>query len=87
MATGFSAETSIAIELITLQEGQQAVVENIQGGKNIVRKMLGLGIRKGTEIHLLKKRQQGCVLASKGTRLALSNSMARCLSVSVRECL
>ncbi|PLX60563.1 FeoA domain-containing protein [Sedimenticola selenatireducens] len=54
----------------------QARITRIQGDKGLARRLLGLGLRVGSEITVLQQRRRGVVVASAGTRVALGSSVA-----------
>lgn len=63
--------------LCDLPIGSHARVLHIQGGKELHRKLLALGLRVGSEINLLQYRNRGVVIATQaGTRLALGGGIA-----------
>lgn len=64
-----------------MNAGAHATVTGISGGKDMVRKMMSLGLTVGSEIELLHQRGKGVVVRSKGTRIAIGESIAEHLSV------
>lgn len=56
--------------------GTHARIARIQGDKGLARRLLGLGLRVGSEIRVLQQRRRGVVVASAGTRVALGASVA-----------
>lgn len=72
--------TTLSVNQLT--EGQSATITQIKGDKSLAIKMLGLGLRVGSEVCVLQRRNQGFVLANHGTRIALGESLACHLSVS-----
>ena len=71
-----------SLSMDRLSEGQNATITQISGGKSLARKMIGLGLPVGGEVCLLQRRRHGLVLANRGTRIALGDSIARHLKVS-----
>lgn len=68
-----------ADNIVTLDHvpaGAQARITRIQGDKGLARRLLGLGLRVGSEITVLQQRRRGVVVASAGTRVALGSSVA-----------
>jgi len=68
-----------ADNIVTLDHvpaGVQARITRIQGDKGLARRLLGLGLRVGSEITVLQQRRRGVVVASAGTRVALGSSVA-----------
>ena len=78
---GGVAEKMQSLSINQLSEGQTAMIAKITGDKSLVRKMIGLGLRVGSEVCLLQHRRQGCVLANRGTRIALGECIASQISV------
>ena len=68
-----------------MNAGTHATVTGISGGKDMVRKMMSLGLSVGTEIELLHQRGKGVVVRSKGTRIAIGESIAEHLTVESLE--
>ncbi len=68
------ADNTITLDLIPA--GTQARIAQILGGKRLARRLLGLGLRVGSEISVLQQRNRGVVVASAGTRVALGGTVA-----------
>ncbi len=64
------------VTLDHIPAGQQARITKIQGDKGLARRLLGLGLRVGSEISVLQQRNRGVVVATAGTRVALGSSIA-----------
>ena len=62
--------------------GERARISKIRGGKTLTRRLLGLGLRIGSEISVLQHRGRGVVVASAGNRVALGGSVANKLLMS-----
>ena len=65
--------------LVTLDHmptGAHGRITRITGDRGLARKLLGLGLRVGSEISILQQRKRGVVVASSGTRVALGSSVA-----------
>ena len=62
--------------LRTLPVGGHARIVRIDGGRKLTRRLLGLGLRVGSEIAVLHHRGRGVVLASGDTRVALGGGIA-----------
>lgn len=56
--------------------GFQGVVARIGGDKALRRKLMSLGIRAGQAILVLHQRQNGVVISSNGSRVALGSGIA-----------
>ncbi len=48
----------------------------IQGGQKVSRRLLGLGLRVGSEVEVLHHRGHGVVVANAGNRIALGGGIA-----------
>lgn len=62
--------------LAQLPVGARVRLKKIQGGRELARRLLGLGIRLGSEVHILHHRGRGVVLAVGDTRVALGGGIA-----------
>lgn len=56
--------------------GFQGLITAINGDKNLKRKLMSLGLRKGQKISVLHQRQNGVVVLSNGSRVALGANIA-----------
>ncbi len=70
------AEQNTRIELLKVRNGHSARVTEIQGGNQMVRRMLSLGIRVGSIVDVLNHRGRGIVVGNSGTRVALGADIA-----------
>lgn len=59
------------IPLAELPIGKRARIAEIHGGLNLSRRLLGLGLRIGTQIAIVQRRGHGVVVANDGSRVAL----------------
>lgn len=71
--------------LLALQNGRRARIASIEGGKQMVRRMLSLGLRVGTVVNMLNHRGKSVVIQNAGTRVALGPGMAEKLLVEPLE--
>ncbi|MEJ1365886.1 MAG: ferrous iron transport protein A [Candidatus Sedimenticola sp. (ex Thyasira tokunagai)] len=62
--------------LNTVPVGARARICRINGGKEIARRLMGLGLRVGSEINVLQHRGKGVVVANAGNRVALGGAIA-----------
>jgi ferrous iron transport protein A len=74
MDTALLVDNTITLDHIPA--GQHARITKIQGDRGLARRLLGLGLRVGSEISVLQQRNRGVVVASAGTRVALGSSIA-----------
>lgn len=64
------------ITLDQMPAGVRARITGISGDRGLARKLLGLGLRVGSEVSVLQRRSRGVVVANAGTRVALGSSVA-----------
>ncbi len=62
--------------LSQLPLGSRARIRVIRGGRDLGRRLLGLGLRVGSEVEVLHHRGRGVVLAVGDTRIALGGGVA-----------
>ena len=67
--------------LDALPIGGHARIAAIQGGRNLHRRLMGLGLRVGTVVDVLHHRGRGVVVASAGNRIALGGGVAEKLLI------
>ncbi len=67
----------------SLSVGGQARIARIDGGRQLTRRLMGLGLRVGSEVSVLQHRGRGVVLASGDTRVALGEGIAGKLLVEL----
>jgi len=65
-----------SINLNQPEDGFQGLITHIDGDKNLKKKLMSLGIRKGQQISILHQRHNGVVIMSNGSRVALGASIA-----------
>ncbi len=69
--------------LIETPVGQKVRVVSIDGGRQLVRRLLSLGLSVGAEIEVLHHRGRGVVVARQGNRVALGKGIAEKLRAEV----
>jgi ferrous iron transport protein A len=70
-----------SVVLAKLPVGSHARIERILGGRLLVHRLLGLGLRVGSVVELTHRRGGGVVLANEGSRVALGAGVAEKLLV------
>ena len=70
-----------SIALTNLSIGSRARIVSILGGHGLHLRLLGLGLRVGSEIEVLHQRGRGVVVASAGNRIALGGGVAEKLLI------
>lgn len=74
-------QISHLIALSELPVGTLARIAEIRGGRQLTRRLLGLGIRVGSEVSVLYQRGSGVVLAKGDLRIALGGGITERLFV------
>ena len=69
--------------LDSLPVGSHARIAAILGGRNLHRRLMGLGLRVGAEVDVLHHRGRGVVVASAGNRIALGGGVAEKLMIEL----
>ncbi len=64
------------IRLNQVPTGNRAQIVRIEGGRQLVRRLLSLGLRVGAELHVLQRRGRSVVVASSGNRVAIGSTIA-----------
>lgn len=70
------------IPLSQLSVGQRAFISKIDGDRPLLRRLLSLGIRVGSEVEVVQWRPSGVVLANANNRVALSGNLVPNLSMT-----
>jgi ferrous iron transport protein A len=63
--------------------GASARIRRIVGDRSLIRRLLGLGLRVGSEVRIMQRRGRGVVIVSAGNRIALGSSVADKLQISL----
>ena len=71
--------------LLTLENGHSGRISSIEGGNQMVLRMLSLGLRVGTVVNMLNHRGNSVVIQNAGTRVALGPGIAEKLLVEPLE--
>jgi ferrous iron transport protein A len=66
-----------AIPLNQSAQGLQGTISHIDGDHDLKRKLMSLGLRKGQLVSILQQRNNGVVVMSNGSRVALGASIAQ----------
>ena len=72
-----------AFPLALARTGEKLVINGVQSGKGLNRKLMEQGLRPGIEVSVIQKRSGGFILASEGQRIALGAGLAQKLFVSL----
>ncbi len=64
------------INLNQPESGYEGIISHIDGDKELKKKLMSLGIRKGQQISILHQRHNGVVVLSNGSRVALGANIA-----------
>ena len=71
--------------LLSLQNGHSGRIASIEGDRQMIRRMLSLGLRVGTVVDMLNHRGKSVVIQNAGTRVALGPGIAEKLLVEPLE--
>ena len=71
--------------VLTLENGHSGRISSIEGGNQMVLRMLSLGLRVGTVVNMLNHRGNSVVIQNAGTRVALGPGIAEKLLVEPLE--
>jgi len=66
----------LACPLNELAIGDFARVIEIHGGKNMTRRLMGLGLKVGSSVTVLHRRGEGVVVGEGGNRIAIGGGVA-----------
>ena len=77
--------TSSISTLGQLAIGSRAKITKIKANRFVVRRLLGLGLRRGSEISVLHHRGKGVVVAVDGNRIALGDGVVDKLQIELLE--
>jgi ferrous iron transport protein A len=75
------SQTPAPMSLMNLVPGDQARIIGIHGGRELNRRLLGLGLRIGSEVRVEHRRGRGLVVSSGATRIALGGGVVEKLLV------
>ena len=65
-----------SVDLNHSPQGFEGIIQRIEGGAKLQRKLMSLGLRKGQSLRVLQRRNRGVVVASQGSRIALGPDVA-----------
>ena len=71
--------------LNTIPAGSKVRLDSIDGGRQLRRRLLSLGLALGNELEVLHRRRGGVVVARDGNRVALGKGIAHHLQVEVLD--
>ena len=67
---------SASVNLNQPEPGFTGYISRIDGDRALQRKLMSLGLRRGQEVAVLHRRNNGVVVSSNGNRIALGASVA-----------
>jgi ferrous iron transport protein A len=79
---GDDIKANILTPLANFPVGSHVCIKEIAGGRQLIHRLLSLGLRVGSEIELIQRRGGGVVVAKAGTRVALGAGVAEKLLVT-----
>ena len=65
-----------AVYLSEVPVGQRVRISTIQGDRQLIRRLLALGLTAGNEVEVLHHRSSGVVVGKDGNRVALGTGVA-----------
>lgn len=71
--------------LSEIHVGQKVRLVAVDGGRQLIRRLMSLGLSIGTEIEVLHHRGRGVVVARDGNRVALGKGIAEKLHAEVLD--
>ncbi len=71
------------IPLSEVPIGSVVRIDKMEGGRQLTRRLLGLGLNKHSEIEVVHRRGLGVVVAKSGNRVALGGGIAQKVLVSI----
>jgi ferrous iron transport protein A len=69
--------------LVMAAIGEKVYLENIKGGKKMLRRLTALGLTPGVELSVVQNTGGVLLLSVRGSRIALGRGMARKMMVSL----
>ena len=67
--------------LMFCDNGETCTVKNITGGRTLNKRLIDLGMNKGTKVKILRNEGGRLILSIEGTRIALGQGMAHKIMV------
>jgi ferrous iron transport protein A len=78
-------QCSQSLTLADLAPGMSGRIVAVLGGRELSRKLLGLGLRVGSEVRVEHRRGRGLVVSAGATRIALGGGIVEKLLVEPRS--
>ncbi|MCX7857730.1 MAG: ferrous iron transport protein B [Deltaproteobacteria bacterium] len=73
------------VPLLLMEEGEEGIVEEIQGGERLISRLAGLGITEGVHVRMLRNIQGPLMVLASDTRIALGRGEAKKIIVKKME--
>lgn len=73
----------VGIPLISLQEGEEGIIQDIKGGRGLVGRLASLGVTSGMRIKVVRNIGGPLIIATNGTKIAIGRGQA--LKIFVRR--
>ncbi len=70
-----------SIPLSSFSKGEKGTIENINGGKNVSKRLYEMGFHKGTEVKVLKNDVGPLIVSLYGSKIALGRGVAQKIMV------
>jgi Fe2+ transport system protein FeoA len=73
--------SSEIVSLIVLEEGEEAVIQAILGGSNLMGRLASMGLVSGMKIRVVRNIGGPLLVVSNGTRIAIGRGQAQKIAV------
>jgi len=78
-------ERGPAVRLSQAEAGERVVILNHSGGDQVERRLLDMGLTRGTEIEVLSQNEGPMVISCRGARLALGKGLSENITVTTSK--
>lgn len=66
----------VVIPLVSLQEGEEGIIQDIKGGRGLVGRLASLGVTSGMKIKVVRNIGGPLIIATNGTKIAIGRGQA-----------
>ena len=78
-------ERGPAVRLSQTEAGERVVILNHSGGDQVERRLLDMGLTRGTEVEVLSQNEGPMVISCRGSRLALGKGLSENITVTTSK--
>lgn len=82
LCTQCARERGPAVRLSQAEAGERVVILNHSGGDQVERRLLDMGLTRGTEVEVLSQNEGPMVISCRGSRLALGKGLSEKITVT-----